>query len=86
IIGHESHTDTGLLHRDPTILIDGVASIDDDPERGQQFMDQLFYKYTGAAGFQLNENHNVLVTVDITRVSGVGPWHTGKTTSYGTSI
>ncbi len=77
-------------HEDPLsvrhLLIDGVASIDDDPEWGQKFMDQLFYKYTGAAGFQLNENHHVLVTVDITRVSGVGPWHTGKTTSYGTPI
>lgn len=73
----------GLLRH---LLIDGVASIDDSPGRGQRFMDQLFYKYTGAPSFELNEDRYLLVTVDITRVSGVGPWHTGRTTSYGTPI
>lgn len=75
--------DTGLTRH---LLIDGVASIDDDLEHGQRFMDQLFHKYTGAPRFGLNEGGHLLVTVDITRVSGVGPWHTGKTTSYGTPI
>lgn len=75
--------DNGLLRH---LLIDGVASIDHDLERGQRFMDQLFYEYTGSPVFGLSEPGHVLVTVDITRVSGVGPWHTGKTTSYGTPI
>jgi hypothetical protein len=68
------------------LLIDGVASIDTDTNRGQQFMDELFFKYTGEHGFGLDEAGHLLFTVDITRVSGMGPWHTGKTTSYGTPI
>jgi PPOX class probable F420-dependent enzyme len=75
--------DNGLLRH---LLIDGVASIDDNLVRGQRFMDELFEKYTGKPRFGLSEPGHVLVTVDITRVSGVGPWHTGKTTSYGTPI
>ena len=76
------HPDNGLLQH---LLIDGVASIDDHPEHGNEFMEQLWQKYTGKTGFPMNaiETH-LLITVDITRVSGVGPWHTGNRTPYGT--
>lgn len=75
--------DNGLLRH---LLIEGIASIDDDPRHGREFLDQLFYKYTGGPNFEKYEGGHLLITVDITRVSGVGPWHTGKTTSIGTPI
>ncbi|MGK4903677.1 PPOX class F420-dependent oxidoreductase [Streptomyces albus] len=76
--------ENGLLRH---LLIEGVATIDDHPEHGDRFMDALYFKYTGTHGFALDEkNPHCLITVDITRVTGHGPWHTGRTTSYGTPI
>jgi PPOX class probable F420-dependent enzyme len=73
----------GLLRH---LLIEGVATVDEDLVRGQQFMDELFFKYTGEYGMKLSEPGHVLITVEPTRVTGHGPWHTGKKTSYGTPI
>lgn len=73
----------GLLRH---LLIEGVATIDHDSQRGRDFLDQLFFKYTGGPNTETDGGGHLLVTVDITRVTGVGPWHTGRTTSMGTPI
>ncbi|MDG4667448.1 PPOX class F420-dependent oxidoreductase [Mycobacterium sp. 236(2023)] len=82
-IQDDQKADNGLLRH---LLIEGVATIDDDPHHGQEFLDRLFYKYTGGTSFEGDDGGQLLITVVITRVSGVGPWHTGKTTSIGTPI
>ncbi|WP_051362512.1 pyridoxamine 5'-phosphate oxidase family protein [Amycolatopsis thermoflava] len=72
------------LHRH--LLIEGNATVDLDPVKARRFMDNLALKYTGKWGLDLGEDDFCLINVEPTRITGHGPWHTGKTTSYGTPI
>lgn len=68
------------------LLVEGNAAVDDDPVKAKRFMDDLALKYTGKWGLDLGEDNFVLINIEPTRITGHGPWHVGKTTSYGTPI
>ncbi|MCE0767441.1 pyridoxamine 5'-phosphate oxidase family protein [Pseudonocardia kujensis] len=72
------------LHRH--LLVEGNATVDHDPVKAKRFMDDLALKYTGTWGLDLGEDDFCTINIDVTRITGHGPWHTGRTTSYGTPV